>query len=109
MTLFGPTFFAGIRICNFSGFFSLVLFIAVVATFVYRRLKQERSKQSGGSRGRGGGGGGGGGGGAARQDDDLLVAINSSTPRVTRWVVGHLLLIYFDFKHYQAGSTSTLQ
>ena len=79
----------------------------MVATFVYRRLKQERSKQSGGSRGRGGGGGGGGG--AARQDDDLLVAINSSTPRVTRWVVGHLLLIHFDFKHYQAGSTSTLQ
>merc|ERR1719220_1754360 len=37
-----------------TGFFSLVLFIAVVATFVYRRLKQERSKQNGGSRGRGG-------------------------------------------------------
>ena len=70
-----------LRIYYFSGLFSLVLFIAVVASFAYRRLKQERSKQGGvgGSRG-------GGVGSQNRADVDLLVAINSSTPRVTRWV-----------------------
>ena len=58
-----------------------MLFIAVVGSFAYRRLKQERSKQGGG-----GGSRGGGVGSQNRADVDLLVAINSSTPRVTRWV-----------------------
>ena len=56
-----------------------MLFIAVVASFAYRRLKQERSKQ-------GGVGGSRGGVGLQNQADvDLLVAINSSPPRVARW------------------------
>ena len=56
-----------------------MLFIAVVASFAYRRLKHERSKQGGG------GGRGGGAGGQSQADADLLVAINSSPPRVARW------------------------
>ena len=57
-----------------------MLFIAVVASFAYRRLKQERSKQGGVV------GGGRGGVGLQNQADvDLLVAINSSPPRVARW------------------------
>ena len=59
----------------------MVLFIVVVASFAYRRLKQERSKQGGGV-----GSQGGGVGSQNRADVDLLVAINSSTPRVTRWL-----------------------
>ena len=56
-----------------------MLFILVVGSFAYRRLKQERSKQ-------GGVGGGRGGVGLQNQADvDLLVAINSSPPRVARW------------------------